>query len=94
MNPTASILVSGSPENALRIWDPRSCIRICKLRGHSDNIRSIAVNKDGTQCLSASSDGTIKLWSVGQQRCIATINCHQDSVWSIQVRDFNFHISS
>uniref|UniRef100_A0AC34Q1X5 WD repeat-containing protein 48 homolog n=1 Tax=Panagrolaimus sp. JU765 TaxID=591449 RepID=A0AC34Q1X5_9BILA len=94
MNPTASILVSGSPENALRIWDPRSCIRICKLRGHNDNIRSIVVNNDGTQCVSSSSDGTIRLWSIGQQRCIASVNCHTDSVWTIQM-DSNFtHVYS
>lgn len=94
MNPTASILLSGSPENSLRIWDPRSCTRICKLRGHTDNIRSIVVNKDGTQCLSASSDGTIRLWSIGQQRCIASVNCHTDSVWTLQT-DSNFtHVYS
>uniref|UniRef100_A0A914PKP1 Uncharacterized protein n=1 Tax=Panagrolaimus davidi TaxID=227884 RepID=A0A914PKP1_9BILA len=94
MNPTATVLVSGSPENALRIWDPRNCVRVCKLRGHSDNIRAITVNKDGTQCLSASSDGTIRLWSIGQQRCIASINCHSDSVWTLQA-DSNFtHVYS
>lgn len=36
------------------------------------------------QCLSGSSDGTIRLWSIGQQRCIATIQCHADSVWALQ----------
>ena len=36
------------------------------------------------QCLSGSSDGTIKLWSLGQQRCIATIYCHTEGVWALQ----------
>ena len=36
------------------------------------------------QCLSGSSDGTIKLWSLGQQRCIATIYCHSEGVWALQ----------
>uniref|UniRef100_A0A7E4VSY8 WD repeat-containing protein 48 homolog n=1 Tax=Panagrellus redivivus TaxID=6233 RepID=A0A7E4VSY8_PANRE len=94
MNSTATILASGSPENALRIWDPRNCIRICKLRGHTDNIRSLVVNKDGTQCISASSDGTMKLWSIGMQRTIATYKCHHDSVWTLQA-DSNFsHVYS
>ena len=37
------------------------------------------------QCLSGSSDGTIKLWSLGQQRCIATYKVHDEGVWSLQV---------
>ena len=40
--------------------------------------------RDGTQCLSGSNDGTIKLWSLGQQRCIATFTCHQEAVWALQ----------
>ena len=41
------------------------------------------------QCLSGSSDGTIKLWSLGQQRCIATIHNHEEGVWALQT-DENF----
>ena len=36
------------------------------------------------QCLSGSSDGTIKLWSLAQQRCIATVYCHTEGVWALQ----------
>ena len=54
-----------------------------KLKGHTHNIRAILLNKDGTQCLSASSDHTIRLWSVAQQRCISTIEVHADGVWAL-----------
>ncbi|CAD5217869.1 unnamed protein product [Bursaphelenchus xylophilus] len=89
MNPDGKVVVAGSTENVLRIWDPRTCKKICKLRGHTDNVRAIQMNRDGTQCLSASSDGTIRLWSIGQQRCIGVITCHSDSVWALQT-DSNF----
>ena len=52
----------------LRVWDPRSCGKLMKLKGHSDNVKALVLNRDGTQCVSGSSDGTIKLWSLGQQR--------------------------
>ena len=55
-----------------------------KLKGHSDNVKALVLNRDGTQCLSGSSDGTIKLWSLGQQRCIATYSCHEEGVWALQ----------
>lgn len=53
--------------------------------GHTDNVKCIVVNTEGTQCLSASSDGTVRLWSLGQQRCITTMRIHDEGVWTLQV---------
>lgn len=33
MNPQGTIIVSGSTEKALRLWDPRSCAKLFKLKG-------------------------------------------------------------
>jgi WD repeat-containing protein 48 len=55
MNPIGTVIISGSTENVLRIWDPRTCQKIVKLRGHSNNIRAICVNRDGTQASSPNS---------------------------------------
>jgi len=38
------------------------------------------------QILSGSSDGTIKLWSLGQQRCIGTIRIHNEGVWTLATK--------
>lgn len=53
--------------------------------GHMDNVKALAVNRDGTQCLSGSSDGTMKLWSLGQQRCMQTFRIHDEGVWALLV---------
>ncbi|XP_011452468.3 WD repeat-containing protein 48 isoform X1 [Magallana gigas] len=88
MNPSGTVLVSGSTENSLKVYDPRDCVTcLMKLKGHTDNVRALVVSRDGTQCLSGSSDGTIRLWSLGQQRCIATLRVHDDSVWALQAND-------
>jgi WD repeat-containing protein 48 len=42
MNEFGTVVVAGSTENALRVWDPRSCQKVAKLRGHTDNIRALA----------------------------------------------------
>ncbi|EZA52289.1 WD repeat-containing protein 48 [Ooceraea biroi] len=94
MNQTGTIIVSGSTEKVLRVWDPRYCTKLMKLRGHTDNIKALVLNRDGTQCLSASSDGTIKLWSLGQQRCIQTFRVHKEGVWALLATDnFSYVIS-
>ena len=38
-----------------------------------------------SQLLSASTDGTVKLWSIGQQRCITTFRNHEQGVWALAV---------
>lgn len=94
MNPSGSIIVSGSTENALRLWDPRTCNRIMKLKGHSENVKALVVSADGSQIISGSSDGTIKLWSVGQQQCILTIPVHSEGVWALLVTESFSHVIS
>ncbi|KAI8390199.1 WD40-repeat-containing domain protein [Blakeslea trispora] len=83
VNPSGTLMASGSPEKVVRLWDPKSGKRISKLTGHTDNIRALLISDDGQYILSGSSDSTIKLWSVKAQRCITTYETHPDSVWSL-----------
>jgi WD repeat-containing protein 48 len=77
------ILASGGPEKVVRIWDPKSGKRITKFVGHIDNVRSILLSDDGRTMLTASSDTTIKLWSLATRRCLHTFTMHADSVWTL-----------
>ena len=51
MNNQGTLLASGSPENCIRLWDPRTCAKSMKLKGHSHNIRSLLMDKDGTHVI-------------------------------------------
>jgi WD repeat-containing protein 48 len=78
-----SLLASGGPDSALRVWDHKSGKRITKLIGHTDNLRSILISEAGDTLMTASSDQTIKVWSMTAGRCINTLTMHNDSVWSL-----------
>lgn len=78
-----SVMASGGPESIVRMWDARTGKRITKLVGHTDNIRDILINQDATTVMTASSDQTVKVWSVAAGRCMYTLNMHNDSVWSL-----------
>jgi len=78
-----SIMASGGPESIVRLWDPKSGKRITNFVGHTDNIRDILVNEDGDTVVTASSDQTVKVWSITAGRCMYTLTMHNDSVWSL-----------
>jgi WD repeat-containing protein 48 len=80
---TSTLLASGGPESIVRVWDPRSGKRITKLVGHTDNIRDILISQDGDTVMTASSDQTVKVWSMSAGRCMYTLTMHNDSVWSL-----------
>ena len=80
---TGSIMASGGPESIVRLWDPKSGKRITNFLGHTDNVRDILINQDGNTVMTASSDQTIKIWSITAGRCMYTLTMHNDSVWSL-----------
>lgn len=78
-----SIMASGGPESIVRLWDPKSGKRITNFVGHTDNIRDILINQDGDTIMTASSDQSVKVWSITAGRCMYTLTMHNDSVWSL-----------
>ena len=53
MNASGTVIVSGSTEKVLRVWDPRTCMRQMKLKGHTDIVKALILNRDGTQVISS-----------------------------------------
>ena len=82
-----SVLASGGPDAILRLWDPKSGNRVTKFVGHTDNVRDILMNETGDMIMTASSDQTVKVWSVTAGRCMHTLTMHNDSVWSMYSDD-------
>ena len=93
---THNVLASGGPESTVRLWDPRTGKNITKFVGHTDNVRAILVNESGDTVMTASSDQTVKIWSVTAGRCMHTLTMHNDSVWSLysDVPDLSVFYSS
>lgn len=86
-------MASGGPESIVRLWDPKSGKRITNFVGHTDNIRDVLINEDGDTVMTASSDQSIKVWSITAGRCMYTLTMHNDSVWSLYSSILNYHSS-
>ncbi|KAK4054919.1 hypothetical protein OIV83_000843 [Microbotryomycetes sp. JL201] len=84
--------VPGTPERVVRVWDPRSRRQVSRLGGHTDNIRDVLVGEEGKWLLTASSDSTVKLWSLSAQKCLYTFQHHNAPVWSLFSQHPNLEI--
>ena len=49
MNQPGTVIMSGSTEKVIRVWDPRTCQKLMKLKGHTDNVKALVLNREGTQ---------------------------------------------
>lgn len=68
-----NLIVSGSSDENLRIWDVRHSRCLRTLAAHSDPVTAVCFSLDGTIIASASQDGLIRLWDTRTGHCLKTL---------------------
>jgi WD40 repeat protein len=73
ISPDGQLLVSGSDDQTVRLWNLQTgeCLHV--KHGHVSWVRSVIFSADGQIVFSGSDDRTIKLWDVATGRCIKTV---------------------
>ncbi|KAH3672169.1 hypothetical protein WICPIJ_010108 [Wickerhamomyces pijperi] len=74
------IIISGSYDNTVRVWDLRLGAEKFVLRGHTDRIYSTVYDVPRNRCISASMDATIRVWDLRTGECIKILNDHTSLV--------------
>lgn len=90
-SPDGELLATCSMDKTLRIWDPETGTPVNReLRGHKDCVLMAAwepyhLRKDGAQLIvSASRDGTARIWHVGTGRTEHVLSGHKGSVCCVK----------
>ncbi|KAK5950224.1 WD domain protein [Knufia fluminis] len=72
-SPKGNMLVTGSYDEAVFLWDVRSARVMRQLPAHSDPVSGVDFVRDGTMVCSCASDGLIRIWDAGTGQCLKTL---------------------
>ena len=82
-SPDGQLLVSGSTDRTIKIWDLHKRQLIRNLTGHDASVVSVALSPDGEKIISSACERTIRIWNVDDGKCIQELAGHQNWVWSV-----------
>jgi eukaryotic-like serine/threonine-protein kinase len=78
-----TILVSGSDDNTIKIWDMTTGKLRQTLQGHTAPVNSVALSPDGKTLISGSEDRTVKIWDVPTSVLRHTLSEHTAPVYAV-----------
>ncbi|SBW22493.1 WD40 repeat-containing protein [Candidatus Protofrankia californiensis] len=76
------VLVSGSSDSTVRLWEPTSGQCLHTLRGHSDWVWPVEPSPDGNMLAVGDSSGTVRLWDIAGGQIRALFAGHASRVWT------------
>lgn len=65
-----------------KIWSVATGRCRHELRGHTGEVRCMAISPDGQEVVTTSEDCTAKIWSAASGECLCTLRGHTMAVWS------------
>ncbi len=84
-SPNGKLVLSGSEDNTIRVWDVAAGEEVKALRGHGSSVRSCVFSPDGEWVLSGGDDDSVRLWNVQGYQEVRVLHArvlagHEDAV--------------
>ncbi|KAF9151131.1 hypothetical protein BGX20_005488, partial [Mortierella sp. AD010] len=73
----------GLKDGSISLYETSNWNRMQRLKGHSDEVKSLSFSVTSDRIASGSSDSTVRLWDVDTGKCVHTLQGHSDQVNSV-----------
>jgi WD40 repeat protein len=83
-NSDSPIIITGSADQTIKLWDIEKAQCIKTLIGHSHSIDTLKLLQNG-HLISGSRDKTIRIWNLSTGQCTQILEGHKDSIYSCQL---------
>ncbi|NP_001316951.1 DENN domain and WD repeat-containing protein SCD1 [Gossypium arboreum] len=80
-------VVSGSDDLSVIVWDKQTTQLLEELKGHDAQVVSCVRMLSGERVLTAAHDGTVKMWDVRTDTCVATVGRCSSAVLCMEYDD-------
>jgi len=78
-NPIGTLLISGSFDETVKVWDFLAGKLLRTLPGHSEVVSCLDFSRDGSVIVSGSFDGLIRMWDTTSGQCLKTMVVAQET---------------
>jgi len=82
-HPIFSLMISASEDATVKVWDFETGDYERTLKGHTDSVQDICLDREGKLLASCSADMSIKLWDFNSYECLKTMHGHDHNVSSV-----------
>ncbi|EXB80334.1 F-box/WD repeat-containing protein 7 [Morus notabilis] len=79
-------VVSGSDDQSILVWDKQTAQLLEELKGHDAQVSCVRM-LSGERVLTAAHDGTVKMWDVRTDTCVATVGRCSSAVLCMEYDD-------
>jgi len=83
VHPVFTVVVSGSEDGTIKVWDHESGDYMKTMKGHTNNVNSLDFSPSGTYLASSSNDLSIKIWDFTTYQCLRTIRGHDHTISAV-----------
>ena len=84
-SPDGKKIVSGSPSNAIKVWDVGSGTELMTLSGHEEFLTGLAFTPDGKRIVSSSTDNTLRVWDASTGQELMVFEGHEARISDIAI---------
>ncbi|QDZ19435.1 WD40 repeat domain-containing protein [Chloropicon primus] len=95
INPASDLVAIGCAKlGQLLVWNWQSESYVFKQQGHFYDVLSLDFSKDGSQVVTGSADGKVKVWNVRTGLCFVTFTDHKMPVTAVRFIPSNHAVAS